>query len=113
MKARIPGNAGGQNMNQMLKQAQKMQADMAAFQEDFEQREFEGKASGDMVAVTINGKHEVLNVKIKPDVVDPDDIEMLEDMVALAFNNALSNANKVQEEEMGAITGGMNLPGLF
>lgn len=113
MKARIPQSAGGQNMNQMLKQAQKMQADMQAFQEEFEQKEFEGKSSGDMISVTVNGKHEVLNVSINPEVVDPDDVEMLEDMVALAFNNAIGAANKLQEEQMGAITGGMNIPGMF
>ncbi len=113
MKARLPQSAGGQNMNQMLKQAQKMQADMQAFQADFEEREFVGKSSGELVSVTINGKHDVLNVSIKPEVVDPDDIEMLEDMIALAVNDAISAANKVQEEEMGAITGGMNLPGMF
>jgi DNA-binding YbaB/EbfC family protein len=82
----------------MLKQAQKMQEDMANLQADLEQREFKGSAGGGMVEVTVTGKHEIVSLKINPDAVDPDDVEMLEDFVTLAVNEAISNASKTQEE---------------
>ena len=113
MKVRIPNSGGPGNMNQMLKQAQKMQADMTALQEDLEQREFTASSGGGMVEVTVDGKHLIKSIKINPDAVDPDDIEMLEDFVTLAVNEAINNAIKTSEEEMGAITGGLNMPGLF
>lgn len=113
MKVRIPNQGGGGNMNAMLKQAQKMQEDMANLQADLEQREFKGSAGGGMVEVTVTGKHEIVSLKINPDAVDPDDVEMLEDFVTLAVNEAISNASKTQEEEMGALTSGLNLPGMF
>ncbi len=113
MKVRIPNQGGGGNMNAMLKQAQKMQEDMANLQADLEEREFNGSAGGGMVQVTVTGKHEIVSLKINPDVVDPDDVEMLEDFVTLAVNEAISNAVKTQEEEMGALTSGLNMPGLF
>ncbi len=100
-------------MNQMLKQAQKMQADMAALQEDLEQREFSAVSGGGMVKVTVDGKHLIKSIKINPDAVDPDDAEMLEDLITVAVNEAINNAIKTSEEEMGAITGGFNMPGMF
>ena len=113
MKVRIPNSGGPGNMNQMLKQAQKMQADMQALQEDLENREFSAVSGGGMVEVTVDGKHLIKNIKINPDAVDPEDVEMLEDLITVAVNEAISNAIKVSEEEMGAITGGLNMPGLF
>lgn len=113
MKVRIPNSGGPGNMNQMLKQAQKMQADMQALQEDLENREFSAVSGGGMVEVTVDGKHLIKSIKINPDAVDPDDVEMLEDLVTVAVNEAIANATKTSEEEMGAITGGLNMPGLF
>ncbi len=113
MKVRIPNSGGPGNMNQMLKQAQKMQADMAALQEDLEQREYTAVSGGGMIEATVDGKHLVKSIKISPDAVDPDDVEMLEDLITVAINEAVSNAIKASEEEMGAITGGLNMPGLF
>lgn len=100
-------------MNAMLKQAQKMQEDMAALQSDLETREYSAAAGGGMVEVTINGKHEITGLSIKPDVVDPDDIEMLEDLITAAVNEAVRIAAETGESEMSKLTGGMNLPGLF
>lgn len=100
-------------MNQMLKQAQKMQADMAALQEDLEQREYTAASGGGLVEVTVDGKHFIKSVKIKPEAIDPEDSEMLEDLITVAVNEAIGNAVKDSETEMGAITGGLNMPGLF
>lgn len=113
MKVRLPNSGGAGNMNQMLKQAQKMQADMAALQEDLEQREFTATSGGGMVEITVDGKHLVKSIKINPEAIDPEDAEMLEDLITVAVNEAISNAIKTSEEEMGAITGGLNMPGLF
>ena len=113
MKVRLPNSGGPSNMNQMIKQAQKMQEDMANLQADLENREFTATAGGGMVEVTVDGKHLIKNIKINPEAVDPDDIEMLEDFITIAVNEAISNATKTSEEEMGAITGGLNIPGMF
>lgn len=114
MKVRIPNSGGGGgNMNQMLKQAQKMQEDMANLQEDLEQREYSASSGGGAVNVTVDGKHLIKSIKISPDIVDPEDTEMLEDLITVAVNEAIENASKTAEEEMGAITGGLNLPGLM
>ncbi len=113
MKVRIPNSGGPGNMNQMLKQAQKMQEDMTNLQADLEQREYTATSGGGMVEVTVDGKHLVKAIKINPDIIDPEDNEMLEDLVTVAVNEAISNAIKTAEEEMGAITGGLNMPGLF
>lgn len=114
MKVRLPNNGGGAgNMQQMLKQAQKMQADMQALQADLEQREYTANAGGGLVEVTVDGKHTVKAVKINPDAVDVDDIEMLEDFITIAVNEAIGKAVAESEEEMGAITGGLNMPGMF
>ena len=113
MKVRIPNSGGPGNMNQMLKQAQKMQEDMAALQSDLEQREYAAGSGGGRVEVTVDGKHMIKSIKIKPEAIDPDDSEMLEDLITVAVNEAIGNAVKNSEEEMGAITGGLNLPGMF
>ena len=113
MKVRIPNSGGTGNMNQMLKQAQKMQEDMTNLQADLEQREYSATSGGGMVEVTVDGKHLIKSIKINPDAIDPDDSEMLEDLVTVAVNEAITNAIKTAEEEMGAITGGLNMPGLF
>lgn len=113
MKCRIPNNQGGQNMNAMLKQAQKMQDDMAALQQDLEQREYTATAGGGMVEVTIDGTYRIRSLKINPDAVDTDDIEMLEDFITIAVNEAVDNAKRTSEEEMSAITSGLNIPGLM
>ena len=94
MKVRLPGSGGAGNMQQMLKQAQKMQQDMAALQEDIEQREFTAVSGGGAVSVTVDGKHTVKEIKIKPEIVDPDDVEMLEDLITVAVNEAIANAVK-------------------
>ncbi|MGI6553966.1 MAG: YbaB/EbfC family nucleoid-associated protein [Bacillota bacterium] len=101
------------NMNKMMKQVQKMQAQMAKLQEELEERVVEASAGGEAVTVKVNGKQEVLEIKIDPDVVDPDDVEMLEDLVLAAVNEALRSAQEMVASEMGKITGGMNIPGLF
>ena len=114
MKARIPGGAGGgQNMNAMLKQAQQMQDDMAKLQADLDEREYTATSGGGMIEVTVSGKHDIKLLKIKPEAVDPDDIEMLEDLITVAINEAITNAVKTAETEMTAITGGLNIPGMF
>lgn len=101
------------NMNKMMKQVQKMQADMAKMQEEVAQRTVEGTAGGGVVKVVANGKQEVLSVEIKPEAVDPEDVEMLQDMVLAAVNDALRKSQEMVAQEMGKITGGLNLPGLF
>ena len=113
MKVRIPNSGGPGSMNQMLKQAQKMQEDMANLQADLEEREYTATSGGGLIEVTVDGKHLIKNLKINPDAVDPEDSEMLEDLITVAVNEAISNAMKTAEEEMGAITGGLNMPGLF
>ena len=112
MKARMPAGYGRPDPNAMMRQVQKMQEALKAKTEELEGREFTGTASGDMVAVTMTGKHQVTAVKIKPEAVDPDDIEMLEDLVAAAVNDAIRQVDETTESEMGKITGGLNIPGL-
>ena len=113
MKARIPNSGGAGNINQMLKQAQKMQEDVAALQADLEQREYQGASGGGMIQVTIDGKYNIKKLTISPEAVDPEDVEMLEDLITVAVNEAVSTAAKTAEDEMGAVTGGLNMPGLF
>jgi len=115
MKVRLPQgmNGGPANMQSMLKQAQKMQEDMAAKQEELEAREYDISAGGGVVGVKINGKKEILSVKIDPVVVDPDDVETLEDLVVAAVNEAIKKVEAVSAEEMQKITGSMGLPGMF
>jgi len=115
MKVRLPQGMGGgpQNMQSMIKQAQKMQEDMAAMQAELEEREYEVAAGGGVVNVKINGKKEILNVKIDPEVVDPDDVETLEDLIVAAVNEAIKKVEAVSGEEMQKITGSMSIPGMF
>ena len=112
MKARLPKGYGRPDPNAMMRQVQKMQEALKAKTEELEGREFTGTASGEMVSVTMTGKHQVTAVKIKPEAVDPDDIEMLEDLVAAAVNDAIRQVDEITESEMGKITGGLNIPGL-
>ena len=109
----FPGMMGGANMQQLARQAQKLQQQMAKAQEELDVREFEATSGGGMVTAKVNGKRELLALTIKPEAVDPDDVEMLEDMVMAAVNEALRTAADTAEREMGKLTGGMNMPGLF
>ena len=115
MKARLPQGygSGSNNIQQMMKQVQKAQEDMQTKQAELETAEYTATSGGGMVEVTVDGKHLIKSIKINPDAVDPDDAEMLEDLITVAVNEAISNAIKTSEEEMGAITGGLNMPGLF
>ena len=115
MKVRLPQGMGGgpSNMQSMLKQAQKMQEDMAQKQAELEEREYETSAGGGVVNVKVNGKKEILSVKIDPEVVDPDDVETLEDLVTAAVNEAIKTVEAVSAEEMQKITGSMSIPGMF
>lgn len=115
MKARLPKGMGGgpQNMNSMIRQAQKMQEDMAALQEELETREYEVSAGGGVVTVKINGKREILSIAIEPEIVDPDDIETLSDILVAAVNEAIKKVDETSENEMSKITGQMNIPGMF
>ena len=113
MKVRIPNSGGPGNMNQMIRQAQKMQEDMAALQEDLDAREYEIKAGGGVVGVKINGKKEILSIDIQPEIVDPDDIETLSDILVAAVNEAIKRVETTNSEEMDKITKGMNMPGMF
>lgn len=114
MKARLPKGYGGGpgNMNSMIKQAQKMQEDMAELQNQLAEKEYSAVSGGGMVEVTVNGKHEVANITIKPEVVDPDDIDMLQDLIIAAVNEAMRTADSDSEEQMQKITGGLNIPGM-
>lgn len=98
------------NMNQMLKQAQAMQAKMQKAQEELKLARVEGTAGGGMVKATVNGQGDLLSVKIAPEVVDPEDIEMLEDLVLAAVSDASNKAHEMMEQSMGSVTGGMKLP---
>ena len=116
MKVRLPQGVGGgpSNMQSMLKQAQKMQEEMAEKQAELEEREYDVAAGGGVVNVKINGKKEILSVKIDPEVVDPDDVETLEDLIVAAVNEAIKKVEEISANEMQKITGSMNLPvGMF
>lgn len=115
MRARIPKNMGGgaQNMNSMIKQAQKMQEQITDLQNDIEERDFAATAGGGAVEVVVTGKKTLKSLTLKPEVVDPEDIEMLQDLIISAVNEAVNNVETTTENEMGKITGGVSLPGLF
>ncbi|HYE09014.1 MAG TPA: YbaB/EbfC family nucleoid-associated protein [Patescibacteria group bacterium] len=108
-KGGFPGMGG--NMNNMMKQVQKMQKDMAKLQEEVEQRTVEASAGGGAVTVVASGKKEIISITIKPEVIDPDDAEMLQDLITAAVNEAIRQADEMMGREMGKITGGLNLPG--
>ena len=109
MKAKLPKGvgAGPSNMQSMIKQAQKIQDDMTALQEELDKREYEIKAGGGAVTVKINGKLEVLSLEISPEIVDPDDIETLQDMIIAAINEAFAKADETASKSMGQLTGGL------
>ena len=102
-----------QNMNSVLKQAQKMQEEMERIQQETEEENIEATSGGGAVRVVVNGKKELVEIKLDPDAVDPDDVETLEDLIMAAVNEAVKKAEDMMEERMGAITGGLNIPGLF
>ena len=102
---------GGMNMN-MIKQAQKMQQDMLKMQEEMESKEYDATAGGGMVKAVVNGKHELLSLTINPEAVDPEDVEMLQDMVCAAVNEALRGVDQMSNARMSSVTGGMNIPGM-
>ena len=104
---------GNGNMQKMMKQMQKMQKDMAKAQEELGEKRIEGTAGGGMVTVVVTGHKEVVEVNIKAEVVDPEDIEMLQDLVLTATNDALKKAEELTNDTMGQFTKGMNLPGMF
>ena len=101
------------NMNQMMKQVKKMQEQMLKAQEELEGKVVEGTAGGGVVTVTANGHKKILNIVIQPDAVDPEDVEMLQDLVLTAVNDALTKADEIANKDMGKFTGGMKIPGLF
>jgi len=101
------------NMNQMMKQVKKMQAQMLKAQEELETKTVEGTAGGGVVTATANGHKKILNIVIQPEAVDPDDVEMLQDLVLTAVNDALTKADELANQDMGKYTNGMKIPGLF
>ena len=115
MRANVPKGMGGgpQNMQAMIRQAQKMQEDVAAKQEELDAREYEIKAGGGVVTVKINGKKEVLSIDIAPELVDPDDIETLSDILVAGVNEAIKRVEDTNTREIEKITGNMAMPGLF
>ena len=115
MRARLPkqNQGGAQNMNAMIRQAQKMQDEISALQEEIEARDFTATAGGGAVTITMTGKKTIKSLEIKPEVVDPEDIEMLQDLIVSAINEAVNQVEETTETEMSKITGGDSLPGLF
>ncbi len=107
------GFPGMGNMNQIMRQAKKMQEQMEAVQKELEEQTIETTVGGGMVTVVANGKREILSIDIKPEVVDPDDIEMLQDLVIAAINEALRQVDEMTNEKMGKFAGGLGIPGLF
>ncbi|MNJ38332.1 YbaB/EbfC family nucleoid-associated protein [Paenibacillus bouchesdurhonensis] len=101
------------NMNQMMKQVKKMQEQMLKAQEELGGKSVEGSAGGGVVTVEVNGHKKVLSINIKPEAVDPEDVEMLQDLVLTAVNDALGKADELANNDMGKFTGGMKIPGLF
>lgn len=114
MKARLPAGMGGgpQNQKDLMRRAQKMQEQIAEKQTEIENREFTATSGGGMVEVVMNGKKEIKVLNIKPEIVDPDDIEMLQDVIMAAINEVLRNVEDITNEEMGKITGSLSLPGM-
>ena len=107
------GGFGGGNMNQMMKQVQQMQKKMEETQKEIEETEVTASAGGGMVEVVANGKKEIISIKLDKEAVDPEDVEMLQDLVLTAVNDAIKQVEKITEEKMGRVTGGVNLPGMF
>jgi len=111
-KGGFPGMGGG-NMNNLLKQAQKMQKQMEDMQKDLETKNYESSVGGGAVTATVSGKKILIDIKIKPEVVDPDDVEMLQDLIISACNEAMKKADDESSEGMKKMTGGINMPGMF
>ncbi|MDF2883515.1 MAG: DNA-binding protein YbaB/EbfC family [Clostridiaceae bacterium] len=111
-KGGFPGMGGG-NMNNLIKQAQKFQKQMEDMQKDLENKEFTAAVGGGAVTAVANGRKQLIDIKIKPEVVDPDDIEMLQDLIVSACNEALKKAESETADEMKKLTGGLNIPGMF
>lgn len=107
------GGMGMNNMQGMLKKVQKMQSEMTKLQEDLKSRTLEATAGGGAVTVVVTGNKDVVSVTLKPEVVDPEDIEMLQDLIVTAVNDAMKQVDTMTETEMGKVTGGMKLPGMF
>ena len=107
------GMPGGMNQAAMMKQAQKMQQEMLRMQQEQEAKTFTAASGGGMVSATVNGKHELVELTIKPEAVDPDDVEMLQDMILAAVNQAMRTADNEAANNMSRLTGGLNLGGLF
>ena len=112
-KNNFRGMPGGMNQAAMMKQAQKMQQEMLRMQEEMENKTWSATAGGGMVTASVNGKHEVVALEINPEAVDPEDVEMLQDMVIAAVNEAMRAADEDSANNMSKITGGLNLGGLF
>lgn len=114
MKARLPKGMGGgpQNMQAMLKQAQQMQENIEKKKAELEEKDYVVSSGGGMVEVTVTGKHEIKAIGINPEVVDPEDVEILEDMLMAALNEAMRKIDEDEERELSAVTGGLNIPGL-
>lgn len=114
MKARLPQGMGGgpQNMQSMLRQAQKMQENIEAKKAELEEKEYVVTSGGGMVEITVKGNREIQSIGLNPEVVDPEDVEMLEDMLVAAFNEAMRQIDEESERELEKVTGGLNIPGL-
>ena len=115
MKAHLPQGFGGgpSNMQGVIKQAQKMQERMAELQAELDEREYDFTVGGGMITIKMNGKKEMQSIEIKPEVVDPDDIEMLQDLIVAGVNEAISSIEKTNDDEMSKVTGNLNIPGMF
>lgn len=112
-KGGFRGMPGGMNQAAMMKQAQKMQQEMLRMQEEMENKTYPATVGGGMVKASVNGKHEVVSLEINPEAVDPDDVEMLQDMIIAAVNEAMRTADADAASNMSRLTGGLNLGGLF
>ena len=115
MKARLPAGMGGgpQNQKDLMRKAQRMQEQLAEKQAELEEREFTVTSGGGMVEVAMNGKKEIKSLNIKPEIVDPDDIEMLQDVIMAAVNEVVRQVEETTNQELGQITSGLSIPGLF
>ena len=115
MKVRLPKGMGGgpSDLNSMIRQAQKMQEQMAEKQAELDEREYDVQAGGGVVAVKIKGTKEILDITIQPEIIDPDDVETLQDILVAAVNEAIKKVESTNEQEMSKIAGGMNVPGMF
>lgn len=115
MKAHLPQGFGGgpSNMQGVIKQAQKMQERMSELQAELDEREYDFTVGGGMITIKMNGKKEMQSIEIKPEVVDPDDIEMLQDLIVAGVNEAISSIEKTNNDEMSKVTGNLNIPGMF